>query len=78
MPTPVSSFLWLHVTKDVHTARFSLMMVQIKWPTPRVAWSLAALTDCWYSQLSSTLQPSVLGVVARAVHLALEEHKKKS
>ena len=28
------------------------------WPTPRVAWSLVALFDCWYFQLSSTLTPS--------------------
>ena len=31
------------------------------WPTPRVAWSLAALFDCWYFQLSSTLTPSAGG-----------------
>jgi len=31
------------------------------WPTPRVAWSQVALTECWYSQLSSTLTPSAGG-----------------
>ena len=28
------------------------------WPTTRVAWSLVALFDYWYFQLSSTLTPS--------------------
>ena len=30
-------------------------------PTPRVTWSLLALFDCWYFQLSSTVIPSVGG-----------------
>jgi len=35
------------------------------------------MNDCWYSQLSSTLTP-VLGVVARAVHLAREKKKAEA
>ena len=31
------------------------------WPTPRVAWNLAALFDCWYFQLSCTLTHSAGG-----------------
>ena len=31
------------------------------WPTPRVAWNLAALFNCWYFQLSSTLTPNAGG-----------------
>ena len=31
------------------------------WPTQRVSWSLVALFDCWYFQLSSTLTPSAGG-----------------
>ena len=46
----------------------------LKWPTLRVALSLAAMFECW-SPNCPALCHLVLGVVARAVHLAREKKK---
>ena len=48
----------------------------LKWPTLKVTLSLAAVFECW-SPSCPALCHLVLGVVARAVHLAREKKKKK-
>jgi len=48
----------------------------LKWPTLRVALNPAAVFECW-SPSCPALCHLVLGVVARAVHLAQEKKIKK-
>ena len=40
------------------SSNHSPLTSKLIWPTPRVTWSLVALFDCWYFQLSSTLTPT--------------------